>query len=311
MKNKKIVTKCPKIVAVCPAGLGNRIKCLISSIKRCEDIKKYNKNIESCIYWPLNEECGCKFNELFEYPIKVVYRSELYTIEVDAYSGDSEINKSWKLKNKDNIEFDFKYNKLTQLEISKFLPYFKLIKPKKDIQDTVWAFINKYKESFDKGEVIGVHIRKGDYDTLLDGRHNISKEDKFTERMRCLLEINPNYKFLICTEDEETEEKFRKRFGSNNLIYFHKQFRGRNTPNSIKEAFVDMLLLSKCNIILGTFLSTFTEVAWWLGKCKAQVYIPGAEDKIAVEKVLEQLPKAGEGIHIKIWRFIKTWKTKI
>ena len=118
--------------------------------------------------------------------------------------------------------------------------------------------------------------------------------------------INANYKFFLCTEDEETEERFRKIFG-NAIIYFPKKFRGRDNTNSIKEALIDLLLLSKCNIILGTFLSTFTEVAWWFSNCKAQIYIIGAEDRKAVDKVLAQLPKKGESIFKKIYRRIKIW----
>lgn len=289
--------KTKKIIAACPAGLGNRIKCMVSSIKKGG---KY-------VYWPLNDACGCEFKELFQFSMTEIYRSELDTSKVDAYSGDAEINKSWKFINKNNFDLDFQYHKLTQSDINEFLPYFESIIPKQDIEDTVWAFINKYKESFDKGEVIGVHIRKGDYKVSFDGRQYISTEDKFIEKMICLLEVNPNYKFLLCTEDENTEDKFKEIFNKNTIIYFPKKFRGRNSNNSIKEAFVDILLLSKCPIIIGTFLSTFTEVAWWIGGCKAQVYIPGTEDREAVDKVFKQLPQKGEGIHKKIWRRLKIW----
>ena len=34
------------------------------------------------------------------------------------------------------------------------------------------------------------------------------------------------------------------------------------------------MLLSKCNTIIGTYASTFAEVAWWLGQCKSKVIIP-------------------------------------
>ena len=61
----------------------------------------------------------------------------------------------------------------------------------------------------------------------------------------------------------------------------------------------------KTKHLLGSYLSSFTEVAWWLGGCKAKVYIVGAEDREAVEKVLAQLPKKGERIHKKIWRRLK------
>ena len=284
-------------VATCPAGLGNRIKCMISTMIRCEDVVA-----RPYVYWPVNDACGCEFEHLFEsYYIKEVSKDKLKSLGEDA-----EINKSWKLVN-EGKELDFKYDELSDVEINGVLLYIKSIKPANDILDTVWAFENRYKDSFEKREVIGVHIRKGDYKVSFDGRQYVSTEDKFINEMKSLLKLNSNYKFLLCTEDNETEEKFKKIFGAEVIIYFPKQFRGRNSCNSIKEAFVDMLLLSRCPIIIGTFLSTFTEMAWWWSDCTSQVIIPGAEDKKAVDKVLTQLPQKGEGIHRKIWRRLKIW----
>jgi len=300
-------------VAICPAGLGNRIKCLISTIKYYDemgsrDISIINKcSFTPNVYWPINDACGCKFEDLFEQSVilKEVCRGELYGIEVDAKYNDAYINKSWKFIDSNNEPLDFKYHKLSQAKINEFLPYFWHLTPKKDIADVAQSFFNKYKDSFNKSEVIGVHIRKGDFKVAYDGRAEVSKETDFVEKMRCLLEINPNYKFLLCTEDEETEERFRLRFGSNHIIYFPKRFRDRSATESVKESFVDILLLSKCPIIIGTFLSTFTEVAWWMGRCKARVVIPGIENKEAVDKVLSKLPQEGEGIYKKIIRKIK------
>lgn len=302
-----------KIIAMCPAGLGNRIKCLVSSIKSCDEQIDKGIDAEVYTYWPLNDACGCEIKELFKpsVPWKELFKGVVEASEVEARNGNAELNKSWKFINNKNKELDFKYHKLSKVEINEFLPYFGFIKPAQDIQDTAWAFMNRYKESFDKGEVIGVHIRKGDFKVSFDGRQNISTEDKFIEKINALLEVNPNYKFLLCTEDEETEEKFKEVFheySDDIIINFPKRFRGRSSPESIKEAFVDILLLSKCPIILGTFLSTFTEIAWWIGGCNAQVCIPGAENREATAKVLSRLPQRGEGLHKKIWRRIIIWR---
>ena len=302
-----------KVMAICPAGLGNRIKCMASAMKRSEDINNDIKDAKAkpYVYWPVNKECGCEFKHLFNEftPIEELWKSETYSVEVDAAYGDAEINKSWKLIN-NGRELDFKYHKLSSKDINDMLPHIESIEPAQDIQDSVWAFVNKYKESFDKKEVIGVHVRKGDFSSVRDGREGISEEEYFVEKMRCLLEVNPDYKFLLCAEDGETEDKFRRIFGSKHIIYFPKRFRGRYGTNEIKEAFIDMLLLSSCHIIIGTFLSTFTEIAWWLGGCRAQVVIPGIENKKDVDKVLSKLPMKGEGIHKKVWRKIKIWGMK-
>lgn len=306
--------KVKKITAACSAGLGNRIKCMMSTLRICDEERANGLSALPCVYWPNNKECGCEFEELFErpWPLKDIGASELQTIEVDEWHGDAYINKSWKLKSNAIAEpsIDFKYHKLTNSQINKFLPHLSKLKPKQDIVDAAWAFRNKYKESFDKKEVIAVQIRRGDFTNLYDGRGKISKESDFIEKMRCLLEVNLNYKFMLSTDDEDIEERLRLRFGDSHILIFPRRFKGRETPEAIKEAFVNILLLAECHIIIGTFLSTFTEMAWWFGGCKAQVVIPGTENKKAVDKVISKLPQEGEGIHKKIYRKLMTWKTE-
>lgn len=299
--------KIKKMVASCPAGLGNRIKCMVSTIKRCSESTNYEVIAKPCVYWPINNQCGCDFEDIFKSDIlfEDICEEEFNLLKEYGKTGDAHINKSWKLETDYIKDIDFKYNRLPRSSINEFLPYIHYIKPRQDIVDMAYTFVNIYKDSFSKNEVIGVHIRKGDFIGLYDGRHRISKEEYFIEKMRCLLEINPNYKFLLCTEDEDTEERFRKIFGSSRVIFFQKRFRDRNTKESIKEAFVDMLLLSRCSIIIGTFLSTFTEMAWWFGGCNAQVIIPGSNDSESVKEVMSKLPKDGESVNKKILRKIK------
>ncbi len=289
-------------VATCPAGIGNRIKCIISSIEKC------NGNIDNVyVYWRPKDDRDSnmwEFKKLFKSPLKEISKNELNTMKTNI--DNIEINKSWKFK-----DLNFKYNKLPQSEKDIFLPYFKFLGTTKDISNTVSKFMNKYKKSFNKKEIIGMNIRKGSWDTLYDGRQYISTDDKFIKKINNLLKINPNYKFLLCTECEKTENKFKSIFGEDTIIHFHKKCRDRSSIESIKEAYVDLLLLSKCPIIIGTFLSTFTEVAWWIGGCVAQVYITGASDKEAVAKVWSRLPKEGEGIHKKIWRKIMILRERI
>jgi hypothetical protein len=48
-----------------------------------------------------------------------------------------------------------------------------------------------------------------------------------------------------------------------------------------KEAFLEMYLLSMCQKkIVCTFGSTFPEVSWWFGGCKAEVVTPTFWDKV-------------------------------
>ena len=45
------------------------------------------------------------------------------------------------------------------------------------------------------------------------------------------------------------------------------------TPRGIEEDLIDMLLLAKTRALLASYLSTFSEAAWWLGGTKARVSV--------------------------------------
>lgn len=296
----------PAIVAACPAGLGNRMKCMVSTIKKASEDGEKGK--VPLLFWPVNDNCGCTYDDLFKHKPFARELDEEELKKLENTVDELEINKTWKfISSSTGNPLDFKFGKLKQKEIDEFVDYFKEFEPTQEIEDVIDAIVYKYAEDFSAGNVIGVHIRKGDYNVSFDGRQHISTEKGFCERMWALIEVNPDYKFLLCTEDEETEERFEKLFGKDKIIYFHKKFRGRDRPEAMKEALIDLHLLSKCNIILGTFLSTFTEVAWWIGGCKANVCIIGEEDREAVAAVWAQLPHPGESLLTKVIRRIKIW----
>lgn len=297
----------PAIVATCPAGLGNRMKCMVSTIKKAQEQEKM-----PLLYWPVNDRCGCTYDDLFKHK---PFARELDEEELDKLKSNVdglEINKTWTFTSRDEEPLNFKFNKLTQKQRDEFVDYFKEFEPTQEIEDVIDVIYYKYSEDLAAGNVIGVHIRKGDYNVSFDGRQHISTEKGFIFKMYDLLELNPDYKFLLCTEDKETEEKFEKLFGKDKIIYFHKRARGRGDVAAMKEALIDLYLLSKCDILLGTFLSTFSEVAWWIGGCKANVHIIGEEKKEEITKVLSKLPKEGEGVLTKVIRRIKIfWREGI
>jgi hypothetical protein len=47
----------------------------------------------------------------------------------------------------------------------------------------------------------------------------------------------------------------------------------REDDEILVRAFVDMLCLSRGDVLIGSYLSTFTECAWWLGGCRQEVVI--------------------------------------
>ena len=83
---------------------------------------------------------------------------------------------------------------------------------------------------------------------------------------------NPKTKFFLCTDSKEIEDMMEKEF-KNRIIKYPKSNFSRTDVKATQEGLIDLILLSKTKHILGTYRSTFTEVAWWLGDCKPKMEI--------------------------------------
>jgi hypothetical protein len=82
-------------------------------------------------------------------------------------------------------------------------------------------------------------------------------------------------KRLFVTSDHPKPVKLmKKRYGDRVLIHPKRtKFGDRNNRKGMQDIMVDFLLSSKNDIIIGDKLSTFTELCWWFGGCKAKVIL--------------------------------------
>jgi hypothetical protein len=264
------------IISSSLGGLSNRIKCLISSMKLAEITKR-----ELILYWPKDPSCNCNFSDLFDNDIKEISRKEIaeiikskrceiYLENLHNFKGKKRfvINFSTKIigfRKKDLHLMFYNIPKDIIIEITNYLSKLKI---KKDILKIVEEFSKK---NFTK-KMVGVHIRKGDFQTVKSKVGLVSSEDKFIEEIGKEIKLSPRARLLLATEDKETENKFKRIF-SNKIISYPKKTKKREEEGSVKEALIELLLLSKCRLILGNFGSTFTEMAWFLGDCKPKVRI--------------------------------------
>ena len=64
----------------------------------------------------------------------------------------------------------------------------------------------------------------------------------------------------------------KKRYGDRVITYPKRtKFGDRKTVKGMQDIMIDFLLSSKNKVIIGDKLSTFTELSWWFGGCKAKV----------------------------------------
>lgn len=102
-------------------------------------------------------------------------------------------------------------------------------------------------------EYIGIHIRRTDHSTAI--AH--SKLETFILMIQERLQENPNTRFFLATDDNEVERELKKTFGDRIVIQPDKHW-GRDSEEGMESAIIDLLCLSRCKVILGSYASGFS-----------------------------------------------------
>jgi len=247
------------------SGLGNKIKNLVSCLRlgHKKNISISPFNIPFIKYSQLGNGVGLNQDittwrlELFEDKEKQNYlktKSKFIVFDTpDVYYIEDGI--------------DCQYHNICDFIIEDFLNYFNLIY----FDDLLLKEVNHLCKTYNIDDKIGVHVRSwsDDYNRF-KYLHNLNL---FIHEME-----KESKNFFLFTDKEEIYLQLKKIFKDKlNSIHIvgerHNSFNNLNTFNALK----DLLLLSRCSKIIGTYQSTFTECAWWLGKCKQNVVIPKPE----------------------------------
>lgn len=269
-------------------GICNRIKKLFSFCR----MNNFDINKDKIIlYWAKGPWVTHSFEELFtiEGGSNIVSYTEFPAEKEKNYFPPTIAGWRLYVSEKDNIskEFakvipdshfpviDFEYERIPVNIINIYLPYFQKLKPSSLVQKKIDSI--HIDDSF-----ICVHNRNT-WDWKLENRNT---------DISCFITAMKKYPstqkfFLACIEKEISE-------------ILHKEFPGQifELPDkdwsSTIDATAELYLLSKGKILIGSYISTFTECAWWLGNCKQQVIIADYHEipwHVRRQKDLEHLYK--------------------
>jgi hypothetical protein len=250
-------------------GLANRMRVIDSAYQLA---KKNNTSIR--VIWELTRELNCAFNELFEYkedlPIKEITLNNFHRRFREG------IRRSFQLA---GIKYPFGYSKcLYNKEIEELLNagynFDDLIRNYPEIFiRTVHLFsqgensynefvpVRELKEKIDSyvsqfaARTVGLHIRRTD--NKLSIKH--SPISGFLDLMEQYIQEDAGTKFYLATDSPEVEEMIRKKYDGR--ILSHDKTLDRNTASGIMDSVVDLYCLAYTNRIVGSFYSSFSEVA--------------------------------------------------
>ncbi len=254
-------------------GLGNRLRSVDSAIALSECT---GKKLE--VIWDSNEELNCPFSELFKVPdnfsLKEVSTNylprkinEKISIVLHALSVNYPFSYNSVLHEKDisklkatNYNFcnQEKFRKVFISINGRFLfpqdPYHYL-EPVEFIKKKVDTLTDRFTT-----ETVGVHIRRTDNDLAIQN----SPLEKFLELMDREKSSNPGIKFYLSTDSPETEQIIMDKFPDEVTVY-NKELR-RDKKEGIQDALIDLLCLSSTSKIIGSYWSSFSDVASEMGK---------------------------------------------
>jgi hypothetical protein len=162
---------------------------------------------------------------------------------------------------------DLLYEKTPEYFVRKYLSIIEKLEINKDIVDYVEEFTK------DWDGMVGVHIRSWYCQKKRFHSNKIFEQE--------IDKLNPE-KFFFCSDNSDVQSYFKSKYNDRMVTYDREIFNNPHLAESghhddvqiTTDAFIELLILSKCSTIIGTYDSTFDEVAWWFSGCKSNVIIP-------------------------------------
>lgn len=160
-------------------------------------------------------------------------------------------------------KFDNVYIKATNpfYDLSKVDMPLKFITPSPVINQRVVETMGKKSE-----EYVGVHIRRTDHAEAIAN----SPLELFIEKMKECINENAAVKFYVASDDNTVMEELMGIFGDR-IVTLKDKCLDRDSVKGICDAYAEMLCLSRCKKIMGSFNSTFSSMAATIGGIPLEV----------------------------------------
>lgn len=266
------------IICVLKWGLGNRIKCLVSSIL----LSRY-LNCELLVVWTNHDMDNTKITDIWKHPYPFVVLPNLpkgYTIPVapeqewndpslncwlDKYdqciiSGISIINEEHMSRKLlfINTWWFFKPDDLSLQEFNKQKRY--ILENGLIPTDNIKNLCKKYNNLINN-DTIGVHIRLSDScQVLWKTKENCDKlVYNFLDYIDGVM-IDPKTNLFLCTDDHEVLTTLKSKY--NGRIKIPNLNTNRFTKQGQEESYAEILTLAKCNRLCLTMSSTFSGIVY-------------------------------------------------
>jgi len=255
------------------SGLANRLRVMASAIWLKKKI-----NGDLVIVWSPDQTLNCPYEQIFENNdhFKVIrmsdYLRDMRTTKqatwvkaIKARIVNKFMGIDYCIKERDNLD-------IVEIAEKNKVVYFQTCQRFSDDLSALKSFnpIEQIRKQIDlvagafTASTIGVHVRRTDHDRSI--RH--SPLSLFIKKMRDEASANASANFFLATDDREVEKEMIDVFGSK--IMTHNKEMSRRTVKGIQDAAVDLYCLSRTSKIIGSYWSSFSEMASKIGQVKLE-----------------------------------------
>jgi len=292
------------VVSTETGGLGNRLKSWVSSMRLSADAR---------VHWPVTKNMPAAFGELFandcavntvpdgahaygSWRLAILPEDEVHlpagfaTVGAGAHPIVRGLGKAWwrvtgertdryrfmvfpkqhsrRSTRPDARHIDLEYERIPQHFRALYGELFGRIavRPELLAAADAWAAANL------DDTVVGVQVRTWRDDARRHRKYHVPSLRRLTR----LMDSAANARFLVVSDIDDVAPMLAQRYGERRIIGYPRTTPRADswlTPLGIKEDLIDMLLLACTQRLLASYLSTFSEVAWWLGGTKARVSV--------------------------------------
>lgn len=257
-------------------GLANRIRVIANGIWLSSKL-----NMPLFVIWNEAHELNCPYRLLFE-PIAaftIIPKKRVFSLVMRSAQNDAKNQLKAQLKNRiagvdicitdedyqliDVYETVRHYRRIYIKTCQRFtdsLAEFKLFKPVAALSHQIDELLGSL------GPVaIGVQIRRTDNAMAIAN----SPLELFINRMNELLAADDRTLFFLATDDAAVVHNLKQLFGYR-IISPPKEL-SRQTSAGIRAAVVDIFVLAGTELLLGSYWSSFSEVAAWMGTTTLEI----------------------------------------
>lgn len=260
------------------AGLGNRLLAMTSAYELSRKLGK-----ELVVVWKKEVGCAIRSGDLFEMNVPVIDISEMgWKNGVWDNLSSNRLKKKYRGMADRFLECDEiadaksagGFEKVKLMVAQEPVSYIKSYTNLCEITAESFSFLKPGKEVLERGsrvferisdKTVGVHIRRTDH---VDAIKN-SPLALFVEKMKAESEKQET-DFYVTTDDASAIEELKQYFPAEKLIVYEEKVLDRDSKTGIQDALVDMLCLSKCRKILGSYQSTFSLIPSIMGSTELE-----------------------------------------